>query len=93
MEGEPTRVEDGELKRNRKEPKLTLASVVTDLREQGFKPNFKAGELIDWRRVKGHHLQTAKVIVHPSGRVTINQRSTANGKREPNPSRHTDTET
>ncbi len=69
------------MKRNRREPKLTPESVVTDLREQGFQPNFKAGELIDWRRVKGHHLQTAKVIVHPSGRITINRRSTANGKR------------
>lgn len=81
------------MKRNRREPKLTLASVVTDLRGQGYKPNFKAGELVDWRRIKEHHLQTAKVTVHTSGRITIHHRSTANGKREPNPSRHTDTET
>ena len=68
------------MKRNRKLPKLTLASAVENLREQGFKPNFQAGELIDWRRVKGHHLQTAKVTVHTSGRITIHHRSTSNGK-------------
>lgn len=80
------------MKRNRKLPKLTVQSVVSDLREQGFKPNYSAeGRLVDWRRVNGHRLQTAKVIVHPSGRITVNQRSTANGKRGPNPSRRSDT--
>ena len=81
------------LKRNSKTPKLTLASVVEDLREQGFKPNFKAGEWIDWRRVKGHQLQTAKVTVHTSGRITIHHRSTADGKERSNSSRRSDTTT
>lgn len=79
------------MKRNSKLPKLTLASVVEDLREQGFKPNFKAGELVDWRRIKGHHLQTAKVTVHTSGRITILHRSTSNGKKGSNPPRRTNT--
>ncbi len=81
------------MKRTRREPKLTLASVVVDLREQGYKPNFKAGELIDWRRIKGHNLQTAKVTVHTSGRITVNHRSTSNGKRGPNPPGRTNTTT
>lgn len=79
------------MKRKSREPKLTLPSVVEGLREQGFKPNFKAGELIDWRRVKGHQLQTAEVTVHTSGRITIHHRSTSNGKRGPDTSSRKDT--
>jgi hypothetical protein len=77
--------------RNSKTPKLTLQAAVTQLREAGFKPNFKAGELVDWRRIKGHHLQTAKVTVHTSGRTTIHHRSTADGKERSNSSRRKNT--
>lgn len=67
--------------RSSKEPKLTLRTVVTDLRETGYRPNYDAeGKLVDWRRIRGHNLITAKVTVHTSGRITIHHRSTANGK-------------
>ncbi len=82
------------MKRTKKEPKLTLEAAVIGLRKQGFKPNYDVnGRLIDWRRIKGHHLITAKVTVHTSGRITVHHRSTANGKRGHEPSRSTSTTT
>jgi hypothetical protein len=82
------------LKRTKKEPKLTLEAAVTDLRKQGFKPNYDVnGCLVDWRRIRGHKLITAEVTVHTSGRITVHQRGTANGKRGHEPSRSKDTTT
>lgn len=76
------------MKRTKREPKHTVQSTLVDLRKLGFKPNYDAqGKLIDWRRINGHKLHTAKVIVHPSGRITVHHRSTADGKTRHEPAR------
>ena len=69
------------MKRTKKEPKLTLTTVVTDLRRQGYQPVFTPqGTLVEWRKVKGHSLHTVQVTVHASGRATVHHRSTTDGK-------------
>ena len=62
----------------KKPPKLSLESAARDLRQQGFKPLYEKGKLVDWRRVRGPVLTTAEVIVHPSSRVTVSYRSSTN---------------
>lgn len=68
--------------KRKREPKLTLAQALDKLRYVGYQPLYKKGKLVDWRRVKKGQLQTAEVIVHSSGRVTIQHRSITNGKAE-----------
>ena len=59
---------------------IPLQRAVDKLRETGFKrfPSKLGGE---WRRVREHKLQGAKVTVHASGRVTIHYRSMEDGKK------------
>jgi hypothetical protein len=76
------------VKRTKKEPKQTLTTVVGDLRRQGYQPVFTPrGQLVEWRKVKGHTLHTAQVTVHTSGRVTVHYRSTTDGKARHEPNR------
>ncbi len=51
--------------------KLVLPSIIASLKSQGFKPLYRDGELVDFRRVRNRKLEIRRLEVHPSGRVTV----------------------
>ena len=50
----------------------SIASVSGYLRDQGFKPYFALGKLVDWRKIDGEHaLLTARVRIKKGGKVSL----------------------
>ncbi len=50
----------------------SIASLSGYLRDQGFKPHFDQGRLVDWRKVNGEHaLLIARTKIKNGGKVSL----------------------